>query len=101
MLMIPIQTPGNREDALVIVLDDANIERMKKADPAEIPLPGCGKHLVNPQILVAYEKDHATLNRFIQRNDLAGLIEHIQRGFTFQPEKGDHDRGPESIHGTN
>lgn len=97
MLIIPIQSIDHTNDALVVILDSDSVDRMGKSDPAEVVLKDCGKQLVNPTILICHEHDHKALNKFIHRNDIAGLIKYLQRGFKFRPESGDHDRGPESI----
>lgn len=101
MLMIPMQSLDHRKDALIVVLDEAGVERMRQSDPAEVILAQCGKQLLNPTIMICFEKDHKSLDPFIQRGDIKGLITHLQRGWKFRPEIGDHDRGPESIAGQN
>ena len=55
MLMLPIQTPNHANDALIVILDDDNLARMAKADPAEINLRETGRTLVNPIILICHE----------------------------------------------
>jgi hypothetical protein len=101
MLLIPIQSADHKEDAVIVVIDGVSLERMQKADPAEIVLRQSGKHLVNPTLLFCFERDHVALNKFIQANNIKGLIKHLQRGWKFRPELGDHDRGPESIKAQN
>lgn len=95
MLMLPIETPGHIADALVVILDDANIERMRAADPAEVPLRKSGFNLVNPTVLVCHEKPTPELTRLLNSKDVSAIISYLQRGWKFRPEKGDHDRGPE------
>lgn len=99
MLMMPISNPKGR-DAVVIVLDPSNIERLKKHDPVEILSFG-GKVLHNPRIFICYEEDSPELNRLVQSGDHGKLLDFLGRGFEFHPELGDHDRGPESVHGQN
>jgi hypothetical protein len=101
MIILPIETEGHAHDTLVIVLDKGNVERMKLADPAEIPLRQTGRRLVNPLVLVCYEDDTPEFVRLVQGGDVKAIIKHLQRGWKFQPERGDHDRGPESIGGHN
>jgi hypothetical protein len=38
MIILPIETEGHEQDALVIVLDADGFARMKEADPAEVVL---------------------------------------------------------------
>ncbi len=101
MLLIPIETPNHADDVVIIVLGPDSLERMRQADPAEVELRKVGKKLVNPTVSVCFEEDLASLNRFIQRGDIQGLLKHLQRGWAYQPDKGDHDRGPESIKDAN
>ena len=97
MIMIPIETDLHRKDALIIVLGADNLEHMKAADPAEIDIRGSGKRLVNPIVLLCYEESSPALNRLVQGGNVDALIKYLQRGWAFRPDKGDHDRGPESI----
>ncbi len=97
MLMIPMQTFDHKQDALIVVIGPDNLARMKNGDPAEAELRRSGKNLVNPTILLCYEEPSPELNRLVQAGDLKRLIKFLQRGWEFQPERGDHDRGPESI----
>jgi hypothetical protein len=101
MLMIPIETEGHDRDVLVLVLGKTNLERLKLADPAEAVLQQCGQQLLNPTVMVCYEEDEAALMQVANRGDLQALIKYLQRGWKFRQELGDHDRGPESIRGSN
>lgn len=97
MLMLPIETRSHVNDMLIIVLDSVNIQRLREADPAEIDTKVCGKQLVNPTVMVCYEEPTPQFNRLMQGNDIKAILEYLGRGWKFQPDKGDHDRGPESI----
>lgn len=97
MILIPIQSPDHKEDALVIILDATNIDRMNVADHAEILLRECGRNLVNPAILLCYEEPTPKMMGFVNSRDVKGLIKYLRRGFEFCPEKGDHDNGPRKI----
>ncbi len=101
MLVIPIETADHKHDAVIIVLDKDNVRRMQEADPGEAILRDCGKQLVNPTLLLCYEEDSPAFRRAIQTNDLPALVKFLQRGWRFRPDKGDHDRGPQSIHKSN
>lgn len=94
MLMVPIQTIGHTNDVLIIILEDENLERMAKADPAEIKLKDSGKELVNPVVYVCHEKVTQELITILKTRDLSLIMGHLQRGFEFRPDKGDHDNGP-------
>ena len=97
MIFIPIETPDHKSDAVICVLNSSNLERMKKADPSEIILKQSGRNLVNPTILLCFEEDNKELAEVINSGDVAKIIKYLQRGWKFRPDKGDHDRGPESI----
>jgi hypothetical protein len=102
MLILPVQTPDHKDDALIVVLGPDNLERMKEGDPAEVQLSqirGAGKDLVDPAILLCYEEPSPALNQLIQRGNLSAILKHLQRGWKFRPQAGDHDRGPERLGG--
>lgn len=96
MLILPIETEDHSHDALIIVLEKDNLDRMKQADPAEVDLRKSGKTLVNPVVMVCYEEEQAKLT-MVHQGNLEAIIKHLQRGWRFSPDKGDHDRGLESI----
>lgn len=95
MIILPIETADHEHDAIIVVLDPANIERMKMADPAEVVLQQIGKQLVNPTIMICLERPSKEWTRILQSGDLKAIIKFLQRGWKFRPDKGDHDRGPE------
>lgn len=97
MIILPIESDDHEHDALIVILHDDSLERMTKADPAEIVLRQTGKKLVNPTILICHEKDSPKLTQLLNSGDLYAIVKHLQRGWKFQPERGDHDRGPESL----
>lgn len=97
MLLVPIETPGHLADAVLVVLTDDSLARMREADPAEVILRQTGRTLVNPTVLICHEKDSPELARLLQGRDVPAIIAHLQRGRKFRPEKGDHDRGPEKL----
>lgn len=104
MMILPLETENHEHDALIIVLDPDNLERMKGGDPAEVKLKQlrqAGKNLVDPAIVLCYEKPSPKFNRLIQSGDTLAVIQYLQRGWQYRPEAGDHDRGPESIKDTN
>lgn len=97
MLTIPIESAQHQHDMLIIVLGDANIERLKVSDPAEVPGDSLGAHLVNPTVLVCHQNHTPEFQKVLASKDIRKIIAYLQRGFKFQPEKGDHDRGPEPL----
>jgi hypothetical protein len=101
MILIPIATEGHRNDALIVIINKSNVERMKRADPAEIKLKELTGNLVSPVIMIAYEDSSPQLAKLIQSGDIKGIVKFLQRGWAFKPDKGDNDRGPESIKNLN
>jgi hypothetical protein len=99
MLALPIETPGHKHDMLILILDGDNIARMRAADPAELALRDCGKHLVNPTVLLCLEEDQRALTPLLHAGDLQAIIRYLKRGWQFRPDRGDHDRGPEPLRG--
>lgn len=95
MLILPIETIGNTADMLIVILEPDNVERMAKADPAEIKLAETGKRLVNPKILICSETVTPELIKILKTKDVGLICEHLQRGLQFRPDLGDHDNGPQ------
>lgn len=89
MLVLPIETPDHGDDCLIVVLGTDNVERMAEHDPAEIDWRASGRTLVNPRILLCYEKDQAALMRALATNDLRKFVKYLSRGFRDRPDKGD------------
>jgi hypothetical protein len=97
MIVIPIVTQSHTNDALLVVIDALNLERMKAADPAEVTLNGREHYLVNPRVLICYEEITPEFKAIIDTRDLDKIIAHLRRGFTFRPDLGDHDLGPQPL----
>lgn len=98
MILIPIETEKHDADAAIIVVSEANLERMRAADPVELDLSKCGHTLINPRIMICVERENdPRMAALMNAGDLAGVIAYLTRGFKFRPEKGDHDRGPERL----
>jgi hypothetical protein len=71
---------------------------MREADPVEIDLRKLAEYrLVNPVLLICLEEESAALDRLIHAGDIRAIVKHLRRGWTFRPERGDHDRGPEAL----
>ena len=79
MLIIPIETPGHAADA------------------AEVILRQTGRTLINPTIIICHESPSPEFARLLQTKDLSKIVDYLRRGFEFRPDKGDHDRGPETL----
>jgi hypothetical protein len=97
MLLIPVETHDHKNDMLIVVLDDTNLERMKAADPAEINLHELKSKLVNPTIFLCHEQPTPGFMKLFNQRDLKAIMKFLQRGWKFRPNKGDHDRGPELL----
>lgn len=101
MLMLAFESPDHTNDSLVIIVDGDNIDRLQHFDPISVELRKAGKHLVNPTVHICFESDMRNLNKYIQINDMNGMLKYLGRGWQYRPDKGDHDRGPESIYTQN
>src|SRR5262245_55187192 len=104
MMTLPIKVSDTEMD-LWILLEDENIERLKKYDPAEV----VKKHLVGRDkmlqgldyrnVMVAYMSpaDLATMMPMLENGDLIPALKHLSRGFAYKPESGDHDDDYKSV----
>lgn len=101
MILIPIQTENHVKDTVIIILDPESIERMAAGDPAEADLHRCGKQLVNPRLMVCQEKPTKEFTDLLNGGDIEAIIKYLTRGWKYQPDRGDHDRGPESLKESN
>lgn len=94
LMVIPFQT-GKDSYSMLIVLQDANIERIKEYDPAEVPMQkACavfaGKKL--DHILVGYGTDDeikACLKDFEDGKNFTQATRRFVRGFLNKPEDED------------
>lgn len=94
MIILPVKNLKGR-DVLIVVLNPDNVARMQEADPVQIE--NCGKVLVNPKVMICFEKDSPEFVRLLNEGNLEKILDFLSRGFRFRPEMGDHDRGPESL----
>lgn len=101
MIILPVETLNHVSDLLIIVLDDANLERMGHADPAEVLLKDCGKTLVNPAVMIAHQNSNPEFARILNGGDLVAVVKYLQRGWAFRPDKGDHNNGPQPLADSN
>lgn len=97
MILLPIETPDHKNDAVIVILRPDNLERMKEGDPAEISLRQSSKTLLNPTLLICYEEEMPQLSQLIHSGDLKAIVKYLQRGWKFRPDRGDHDRGLEHL----
>jgi|SRR5215831_8102015 len=98
MLLLPVETRNHKHDVLIVIIQPDNLARMREGDPAEVILKDirqAGKNLLDPLILLCYEENSPVLQRLIQGGDIKAISKHLQRGWQFRPEAGDHDRGLE------
>ena len=95
MIILPIETTDHKRDAVIVVLDPNNLERLNVADPAEIILRQCGKNLINPTIMICFEKPAKEFSAIINSGDLKAIIKFLHRGWKVEPE--DHDNGPQKL----
>ena len=95
MLSIPVRL-NETEYVLFIALQDANIERIKQYDPAEVvpeKLGGDWAKLTLKQIHITYatEEDERTITELFRKGIVPDAVRFMRRGFKYQPTMGDHD----------
>ena len=95
MLSIPVRL-NETEYVLFIALQDANIERIKQYDPAEVVLEKLGgdwAKLALKQIHITYatEEDERTITELFREGNVRDAVRFMRRGFKYQPTMGDHD----------
>lgn len=95
MMTLPLQIDPTCYD-LFVVMEDENLERIKKYDPAEI----LGKNLGMPWqllrirnivILYATAEESKRLSSVASKEDVVHNLKNLSRGWAFRPDKGDHD----------
>lgn len=87
--MVVFQTEGqpNGESNLVIVIEQDNLARMQKGDPITLKSKQLGgilesvNHPARLCVMVAYEQDSGRVYEFLQRQDKAGLMQYLMRGY--------------------
>ena len=95
MLSIPIQFDAARYD-IWVVLEDENFERIKKYDPGELDLdkmPLEWRKLDLRRVVFAYAnaEEITRLSGASSKADLRKQLRSLNRGWRYQPEKGDSD----------
>jgi len=102
MQSIPYRT-SETEWTMFVILEDDNLERMKRYDPAEIFMdllpPEWDMKLKLKAVVIGYANraDLDTVHRLFQNGDLAGALKFLSRGYQFRPDKGDREGEYESI----
>ena len=93
MILIPVETVNHKHDSLIVILGPDDLDRMRQADPAEIKLRETPATLVNPLIMICCEGDDPKLQKLLEQKDLDAIVEHLQRGWKYRPDRGDNDAG--------
>jgi len=91
MLLLPIPLPNGKVN-LLIVLEDANLERIKQHDCAEVNWSYLGVPVRNPEkIGVGYvnPEECAQLHEMAKKGDVAGCLRLVTGGFKHRPDAGD------------
>src|SRR5262245_19621931 len=95
MLTIPLRI-NPQEYLLFIALQDANIERIKAYDPAEVvpaKFGGEWKNLKLKEIHITYATadDERMITALCKEGKVKEALQHLCRGFKYKPTMGDHD----------
>lgn len=101
IMTIPLQV-NDGEYIIVIALPQSSIDRIKKRDPAEIPVNQMGEpfdHLRLRDVYITYydEKDDQVIRRKVAEYDIKGALEVLRRGWAYRPELGDNNLPPMNI----
>lgn len=98
MIAFSFEAPrkGDRGGVVVVlVLEADNLERMKLGDPVDLQFRAYAGHwnvnrpIRDVDLIVAYEKDMAAITAFHKRQDMAGLMNYLERGRHHLPGYGD------------
>lgn len=99
LMVIPFQV-NPEEYVLLIVLQDGNIERLKKYDPIDAPLKhvnGMGRGfegLKLKSVAIAYctpEESQQIQDGCAMGKTIKSVLNIVSRGWEFHPEQGDAD----------
>src|SRR5262245_26469555 len=95
MLSIPFRV-SETEYILIVALQDTNITRIKKYDPAEIvpaKMGGPWDKLKLREIHISYatKKDELEITQLCREGNARDAIKLLFRGYAFKPNLGDHD----------
>lgn len=98
MFALPLQV-SETDYALYVFLEDENLERMRKHDPAVVATahlgPSFNHRLHLREVVVGYSTadDLARVMELCKAGKPLDALRHMTRGFRFRPGQGDHD-GP-------
>lgn len=99
MLVIPFSTDAGSYK-LFVILEDDNIERCKRLDPAQIqvPMPGFERHRLS-RIFIGYAspEQKAQILAMVAQGNVGEALKQLSRGFEFRPDLGDYDGPPLSL----
>jgi len=95
MIVIPFQI-NKSEYSILIALEEENLTRMKKYDPAELSvdkLPSDMRKLKLKTIHLCYAtaEDAGQMLLFVKQGEIGKALSHLARGFEFRPDLGDSD----------
>jgi hypothetical protein len=97
MFVIPFRISA-REYSMYIVLDDENLERIKKYDPAEVTLRSMGGEWARStlkDVIIAYatSAEQQQVLELCATGKVKDALRLLSRGFRYRPDQGDYD-GP-------
>jgi hypothetical protein len=98
VIFIPVESRGHTKDALIVIIDAPDFERLKVANPMECFTGQLGVYLVNPQMpqmLICYEEMNAELEMLLRDGNVNAIVRHLQRGWKFESDAG--KPGPERL----
>lgn len=100
MMTLPLRISETEIDVFVILEDD-NIERIRKYDPAEIVRKNTGQFanlaIRNVVIMYASKADIATIMPMFENGNPRQALQYLSRGWKYRPDSGDHDGDYESL----
>jgi hypothetical protein len=100
MLSLPFKISDTEID-LYVILENDNIERIKKYDPAEVVRTNLGPMskfaIRNVVIMYASKADLATVMPMFENGEPKEALMYLSRGWQYRPESGDHDGKYESL----
>jgi len=100
MIVIPVSADPDTY-FLFFLLEEENLERMKRADPSAFKMPPSPEfaHKRLKEIFLCHinaeEKKH--LLTLMQAEDIQGIARYLMRGWEFRPDLGDYDGPPLSL----
>jgi len=94
MIVFQTEDHAKGESILVIVIEPDNLVRMEKGDPVTLTSRQLGGSLeavsypARFRVVVTYEQDSGRLYEFLQRQDRAGLMRYLMRGYQLTGSDG-------------